>query len=346
VASLPPSDSSSPSSRSPSPGVSGLADVSDLADLAIGIDIGGTKVLGVLIADDGTVVAEARASTPTSGAELLDVVASVVEGVRPGGSPLPAVGVGAPGLVDRQGVLRFAPNIPGIVGLSIRSGLTALLPGTAVRVGNDATCAGWAERVLGAGRGRDNVLMVTLGTGIGGGLVVEGMLLEGANGFAGEIGHMVVDPNGPRCPCGRRGCWERFASGSGLGRLGREAAHAGEAARVVELAGGDPEAVRGEHVTVAAREGDAGAMVVVGQYAWWLALGLANLANTFDPAALLLAGGLVEAGDILLEPTRAAFADLVEANDHRPPIMIAAAVLGERAGAIGAADLARRAARR
>jgi glucokinase len=311
---------------------------------AIGVDIGGTKVLGVLLDEHGAVVAEARAGTPGLGPELLGAVASVVASVAeptkslPGGVP---VGVGAPGLVDRDGVLRFAPNLPRFVGLPIRAGLASLLPGTRVRVGNDATCAGWAERVLGAGRGRSYVLLVTLGTGIGGGIVVDGRLYDGASGFAGEIGHMVVDPNGPRCPCGRRGCWERFASGSGLGRLGREAAHAGEAARVVELAGGDPEAVRGEHVTRAAAEGDPGAVTVMSRFGWWLALGLANLANVFDPECFVLGGGLVEAGEVLLRPVREAFADLVEAPSHRPPIDIVAASLGERAGAVGAALLAR-----
>jgi glucokinase len=183
-------------------------------------------------------------------------------------------------------------------------------------------------------------VLVTLGTGIGGGIVCEGRLLRGANGFAGEIGHTVVDPHGPPCPCGKRGCWERFASGTGLGRLARDAAHAGQAPNVVALAGGDPDAVRGEHVTKAAAAGDPDAVGVMARYAWWLALGLANMANTFDPEVIVLAGGLVEAGDVLLEPTRSAFEGLVEAADQRPPVRIVLAELGERAGAIGAAKLA------
>ncbi len=116
-------------------------------------------------------------------------------------------------------------------------------------VDNDANAATVAEHRLGAGERADNLVLVTLGTGIGGGLIVDGELQRGAAGFAGEPGHMVVDPNGPPCPCGRRGCWERFASGSGLGRLARDAAHAGQAPHIVALAGGDPEQVRGEHVT-------------------------------------------------------------------------------------------------
>jgi glucokinase len=163
--------------------------------------------------------------------------------------------------------------------------------------------------------------------------------LRGANGFAGEIGHMIINPHGPPCRCGQRGCWERYASGSGLGRIGREAANAGQADRVIELAGGDPEDVKGEHVTAAAAEGDAEAVEIFTRFAWWLALGLANLANIYDPSVFVLGGGLVEAGEVLLAPTRAAFAELVEGAAHRPVVEIVPAQLGERAGAIGAAAL-------
>jgi len=307
----------------------------------VGVDVGGTKILGVVLGAEDVVGDEVRAPTPGYGDELLDAVAAVVARLAGGRRGL-LVGIGAPGLVDGDGVLRFAPNLPAIVGLPIRAGLEARLPGSSIRVANDASCAGWGERVLGAARGRDDVLMVTLGTGIGGGIVAGGRLQEGANGFAGEFGHMVIDPHGPRCPCGKRGCWERFASGSGLGRLGREAAEAGDAPRLVELAGGDPEAVRGEHVTRAAGEGDPGATAVMASFAWWLALGLANLANIFDPATIVIGGGLVGAGLILFEPVREAFASLVEAFEYRPPIDIVAARLGEQAGAVGAALLARR----
>jgi len=210
----------------------------------IGVDVGGTKILGVVLDRNGVVGDKARAPTPPRGEDLLDAVTAVIAELAAGATGL-RIGVGAPGLVDSDGVLRFAPNLPRIIGLPVRAGLQARIAGSSVRVANDASCAGWAERVLGAAQGSDDVLMVTLGTGIGCGIVAKGRLQEGANGFAAEFGHMVIDPHGPRCPCGKRGCWERFASGSGLGRLGREAAEAGDAPRLVELAGGDPEAVRG-----------------------------------------------------------------------------------------------------
>jgi glucokinase len=310
--------------------------------LVLGLDLGGTKVLGVAMADEGEVVGECRRPTPRGEAALMDALGDVAGELREataGRGEVTSVGVGAPGLVDRDGVLRAAPNLPGVEQLPLRAGLETRL-GLPVRADNDATCAAWGERQLGAARGNDHVIVVTLGTGIGGGIITDGRLYRGANGFAGEIGHMVVEPHGPLCPCGQRGCWERYASGSGLGRLARESAHAGQAPRVLELAGGDAEAVRGEHVTRAAIEGDEGACAVFARFAWWLALGLANIANAFDPEMFVIGGGLVEAGDVLFEPVRAAFADLVEAADRRPDIAIVPASLGERAGAMGAAALA------
>ena len=309
--------------------------------VAIGLDLGGTKCLGVCLDDDGAIVDEHRLPTPEGKGEeaILEVLAAVAEELLSRSPSDPrGVGIGVPGLVDGRGVLRFAPNLPGVVELDVRGALTDRL-GLPVVVENDASCAAWGERGRGAGRGLDHMVMVTLGTGIGGGLVLDGRLYRGANGFAGEIGHMIIDRHGPRCPCGQRGCWERFASGSGLGRLAREAALAGRAARVIALAGGDAEDVRGEHVTTAAMEGDEGALAVMDEFAWYVALGLANLANAFDPQAFVVGGGLVEAGDVLLDPVRRSFASLVEAADHRPPVEILPAALGEHAGAIGAALL-------
>lgn len=287
--------------------------------------------------EDGRVVEERRVATPEGEGAVLDAVALAAAAVQ-GGGEVEGVGVGVPGLVDRSGVLRFAPNLPGVADLPVREELEARL-GVAVRVDNDATCAAWGERQAGAARGYDDVILVTLGTGIGGGIVAGGTLLRGAHGFAGEVGHTVIDPAGPPCPCGQRGCWERFASGSGLGRLGQEAAAAGRAAGVLARAGGDPAMVQGEHVTGAAASGDAEAQAVLADFGWWVALGLANLANVFDPQAFVLGGGLVEAGELLLGPVRTAFASLLTAGQYRPAVDIVPASLGEHAGAIGAAHL-------
>ena len=305
----------------------------------VGIDLGGTKCLGVAVVD-GAVVAEDRVATPKAGGEaVLETMAELATALAAeAGSPLEGVGVGAPGLVDPDGVLLFAPNLRGATGLAVRAGLEDRL-GVPIEAVIDATCAAWGEHELGAGRGLDDLVLVTLGTGIGGGIVAGGRIHRGANRFAGEIGHMVVDPNGPPCPCGQRGCWERFASGSGLGILGRDAATAGRAERVMALAGGDPEGVRGEHVTAALAEGDPEAGQIIAEFAWWVALGLSNLANVFDPDAFVIGGGLVECGDALLDPVRAAFAARLPGHDLRRPIGIVAAELGMSSGAIGAACL-------
>lgn len=308
--------------------------------LTVGLDLGGTKCLGVVVDDAGAIVDELRVPTPRGSEAIVGVLGDVAAELMQRRDGVVGVGVGVPGLVDATGALRFAPNLPGVVDLALAAPLTERI-GLPVVVENDASCAGWGEREAGAGRGRDHVLLVTLGTGIGGGIILGGRLFRGHNGFAGEIGHMVVDPHGPPCVCGQRGCWERFASGSGLGRLAREAAVGGRADRIVALAGGDPEDVKGEHVTAAAGEGDDEALAVMADFGWWVALGLANLANAFDPELFVLGGGLVEAGEVLLAPVRKAFAELLDGADHRPDIDIVAAELGEHAGAIGAALLAR-----
>ena len=188
------------------------------------------------------------------------------------------VGVGPPGMLDRHGRLCFAPNLPQAHGVDWTALIGDRLPGRRIVIENDANFAVLAEHRLGAARGYRHVVMVTLGTGIGGGIVLDGRVQVGSAGFAGEIGHMVVDPAGPPCPCGRRGCWERFASGAGLGVLAREAALAGRLGEVVRVAGGDPESVRGEDVSAAAAAGDPAARRVIEEVGWWVGFGLANLA--------------------------------------------------------------------
>ncbi|MDA8297497.1 MAG: ROK family protein [Actinomycetota bacterium] len=310
---------------------------------AIGVDIGGTKVLAVRLNAAGEVEAWSKRRTPVSATDVIDEVlfgvAQVAEGAGQAPESLP-LGVGFPGMLDRNGTAHFCPHLHSVDGMDLRHLLAECRdPGAATVVLNDATAACWAEHSVGAARGFDDVLMVTLGTGIGGGMVAHGRLLEGGHGFAGEIGHMVIDPHGPPCPCGKRGCWERFASGDGLGRLAREAAMAGNLDCAVVAAGGDPEAVRGEHVTQAALNGYPEALAVMKEYAWWLALGLANLSNVLDPSVVVLGGGLIEAEHAVMEPLRDAFANLVEAPEARR-LQVLPAQLGEKAGAVGAALLA------
>ncbi|HTZ09337.1 MAG TPA: ROK family protein [Acidimicrobiales bacterium] len=320
--------------------------------MTVGLDMGGTKVLGLALDAEGTVLAEERVATPhRPGAPLddadvaalvIEALAGLVDQLRAAvGAAVVSVGVGAPGLVDNTGVLRFAPNLPGGAGLDVAGGLSARLGGLPTVVDNDATCATVAEWAFGAATGATDAVLVTLGTGIGGGIIAGGRVVRGASGFAGEVGHMVVDLNGPPCACGKRGCWERFASGSGLGRLAREAAHAGRLEDVVRLAGGDAESVRGEHVTLAAKAGDPEALAVLEELGRWLALGLSNLALALDPAVMVYGGGLVDTVTLVLDAVRAHVGDMLGGGASRPEVRIVPAQLGERAGAIGAALVAR-----
>lgn len=306
---------------------------------AVGIDIGGTKMLGVVVdaADPTAVLAEARRPTPVGAVALVDGIAELVDALDPGGAG--PVGLGIPGLIDDGDVFRFGANLPGVIDLAVGEVVGTRL-GRHIAADNDATCATYAEFRGGAGAGWVDGVLLTLGTGIGGGIVVGGRVRHGANGFAGEPGHMLIDPSGPPCPCGRRGCWERYASGSGLGRLGRDAALAGRLAAVVELAGGDPESVRGEHVVAAVRSGDHDASLVLDEFVWWVAAGIANLVDLLDPGVVVLGGGVIEAEDVLLPRIEGAVPDQVLARGHRPAVPIVAAHFGERAGAIGAAVLA------
>lgn len=299
---------------------------------ALGVDVGGTKLLAVTVDAAGQVLDEQKVARPVGGDAVVDAIVGLAGDAT-------AVGLGIAGLVDTDGVLRVAPNLAEIVDHPFKAQLAQRLD-RPVAVDNDATAATWGELRSGAAVGASEVVLVTLGTGIGGGIVSGGQIQRGASGFGGEPGHMVVDRAGPPCPCGRRGCWERYASGSGLGRLGRDAAEAGRAPAVLERAGGDPESVRGEHVGDAARAGDAGALAVLDQFAFWVALGVANLVNILDPEIVVVGGGLAELGDLLLDPVRSRYADLVLAPQHRPAVPIVAAALGERSGAIGAALLA------
>ncbi len=303
----------------------------------IGIDVGGTKALGVAIGPDGTVLAQDRRPTPRgedSLGPLIDVLAELSDVLGDQGS----VGVGVPGLVTRAGVLRAAPNLDGVADFEVGRLLGERL-GHAVEVDSDATCAAVAEWKLGAARGARDMMLVTLGTGIGGGIVANGALQRGLNGFAGEFGHMVVDPEGPPCPCGKRGCWERYASGSGLAMLARQAAVGGRLRTVVRHAGGDPEAVRGEHVQSAAREGDGEALAVIDDFARWVALGLSNLTNVMDPQMFVLGGGLAAGADLYLGPIMSWYEQLLYQAHLRPLPRIEFARWGPLAGAVGAALL-------
>jgi glucokinase len=315
--------------------------------LTIGIDIGGTKVLAGVVDVHGRVLARLRRSTPGTSVEAVeDTIIELVATLRQQ-FPVSAIGIGAAGFVDvSRSIVTFSPHLawrdePLRASVAAR----ARLP---VVVDNDANTAALAETRFGAGRGHRFVLCVTLGTGIGGALVLDNKVFRGANGMAGEFGHMQVVKDGHRCPCGNRGCWEQYASGNALERDARELVAKGSpmAHRLRVLAGDDVSSLLGVQISDAAREGDPLSRELLAEVGEWLGVGLAGLTAAFDPSCIIVGGGVATAGDLLLEPARHGFRRSLTGRGHRPEPTLRVAALGPDAGFIGAADMARSAARR
>ncbi len=305
--------------------------------VATGVDVGGSKVTAVVLAPDGT--CPVRRTRPTPADDVEATVATVLELTREVHTEATvAVGVGAAGLVTREGKVLFAPNLPwrGVDVAAAVAGAT----GVPVVVENDCTAAAYGEWRLGAARGLRDVLYVGVGTGIGGGVVLDGELRRGAHGFAGEIGHIVVEPDGPPCGCGNRGCWETVASGMTITRDGRRAVTRHAHSLIASMAEGSPASVTGELVTEAARLGDPTATGILTEAGTRLGVGIAGLVNVLDVAMVVVGGGVAEAGALMLEPARRAFADSVQAHGVRPEVPIVAAALGPDGAAIGSALLA------
>ncbi len=311
-------------------------------ELTIGVDVGGTKIAAGVVDAAGRVLEKVRISTPAATAETVE--AGIVEAVRrlTARHVVTAAGLAVAGFVDeKRSVLRFAPNLP-MVERPLRA-LVEPLVGLPVVVENDANAAAWGEYRFGGGRGVPDVVLIAVGTGLGGGIVLDGRLLRGAFGGAGEFGHVRIVPDGLPCGCGNRGCWEQYTSGSALVREARALARVEPdgAKALLELAGGTPSAIDGGMITQAAAAGDETARSLLAEIGRWLGEGIADIANVLDPAVVVIGGGVSEAGDLLLGPARAAYEAQLVAAVHRPHLTITAAELGNDAGLIGAADLAR-----
>ncbi|HVV30576.1 MAG TPA: ROK family glucokinase [Mycobacteriales bacterium] len=315
--------------------------------LTIGIDIGGTKVAAGLVDAAGTVLSQCEEPTPSSSPEaVLDVVTAVVARLRAaataGDLEVIAVGVGAAGFVDvARATVLFAPNLAWRQE-PLRDGIAARV-GLPVVVENDANAMAWGEYRFGAGRGAADLVCVTVGTGIGGGIVLNGQLHRGTFGVAGEVGHLRVVPDGRLCGCGNHGCWEQYCSGRVLAREARDRLRAApeSAGALLQLAGGNPEAVTGRIVTAAAQAGDPVALECFDTVGRWLGQGLADLAAILDPERFVVGGGVIQAGSLLLDPASRAYADALTGSRYRPRAGIVPARLGPVAGMVGAADLAR-----
>ncbi len=310
--------------------------------LAIGVDVGGTKVAAGVVDGDGRVLAKARRPTPSqSPADVEQTIAALVAELRQDHEVV-AVGIGAAGFIDaHRATVMFAPNLAWR-DEPLRDAMHALID-LPVVVENDANAMAWAEHRFGAGKGEPNLAAVTVGTGIGGGIVLDGRLYRGRWGAGAEFGHIQVVPDGRRCGCGQNGCWEQYCSGRALVREAREVADVwpGLGARLLELGGGFPEGITGPAVTQAAREGDPAALECVRIIGESLGQGLANLASILDPGAFVVGGGVAEAGELLLGPARAVFSARLTGGSHRPHAPVLLAKLGNDAGLVGAADLAR-----
>jgi glucokinase len=310
--------------------------------LTIGVDVGGTKVAAGVVDEDGQVVEKLKRYTPAASPDdTVDVIAGAVTELL-GRYTVDAVGIGAAGFVDQtRSTVLFAPN------LAWRDEPVKKLVeeriGRPVVVENDANAAAWAEVKLGAAKGHMDVVMITVGTGIGAGIVLDGRLYRGRWGTAGEPGHYRVVPDGRLCGCGNRGCWEQYASGSALVAEARKFARRspGAAIRLLQLGGGSADGIGGPSVTTAALEGDAGALRCFEIVGSWLGTGLADLSAILDPSCFVIGGGVSEAGSLLLGPARAAYHSGLTGRAYREFAEIRLAQLGPDAGLIGAADLAR-----
>jgi glucokinase len=312
---------------------------------AVGVDIGGTKIAAGVVDDEGTIVAKARRDTSARDAAgidraIADVVAEFAKDFE-----FDAIGLAAAGFAssDREHMV-FGPNIAAWRDYPLAAKVRDLIErDVTVVVENDGNAAGWAEFVYGAGRGTSNLIMLTLGTGLGAGLVVDGNLVRGAYGFAAELGHVRVVPNGHLCGCGHRGCWEQYTSGSALVREARREAmeNPERAAAIIEQANGDPAAIIGPNVTAAAMAGDPLAVSLLAELGRWLGEGCASLAAVLDPEIYVIGGGVIAAGDLILDAARDAYEKALPAGGHRPVAPIVAADMGNDAGIVGAAALAR-----
>jgi glucokinase len=312
-----------------------------LVSATIGLDIGGTKICGGVIDGRGVILSQGRRDTPALDPAAIIAEAASLTRELSSQHQIDAVGVACAAFIDRSGsTVYFSPNLawrdeP----LKARLESALELP---VTIENDANAAAWGEFRFGAAADAGNMVMVTVGTGIGGGVVVDGVLMRGAFGVAAELGHMRVVPGGIRCGCGNRGCWEMYASGTALVREAQELVVSGSplAARLGELCAGDPATLRGPDVTRAAAEGDPAAIELLGDLGVWIGEGLASVAAILDPELVVLGGGVSEAGALLIDPALAAFRRNLTGRGHRPEARFALASLGNDAGMIGAADLA------
>lgn len=307
---------------------------------AIGVDVGGTKILSGLVAADGTVEHRDLRPTPKDGDELVEAIVAAITTLCDGEdcTSMP-LGIGFPALVTREGVTRYGPNIS-LSEYPLGQQMSARLGNPHVLVENDASAAAWGEFAVGAARDiREAMALFTLGTGVGGGLIIGGELLRGSHGFAGELGHIIVEIGGEPGPSGVEGELEAYASGTAMRRMAT-AAHAAGRFAGTPLDGSEPPTP--EALGDAAVDGVAPAVEILTTVGRYLGVGIASVVNAFDPEIVVVGGGAAAAGELILEPARQALAEHVMGHGHRPEVPVVPAELGPDAGMVGAALLALR----
>jgi len=309
----------------------------------VGVDVGGTKISAGLVDERGRLISRDRTQSPaTDPPEIVRTIGELVRSLA-GSRKVEAVGVCAAGFVDKQrAIVVFAPNLAWR-DEPLKDQLEEEL-NLPVVVENDANAAAWGEFTFGAGAAVKDLLMLTIGTGVGGGIVIDGELVRGGFGMGGEVGHIQMVPGGVECGCGNLGCLESYGSGRALVRMTRDhAVNASSAAEaVLQRAGGDPARISGPLITEAAQAGDQFAIDRLAEVGDWIGQGVATLTAVLDPNMVVVGGGVSEAGDLLLDPIRASFESHVTVRGHRPMLEIRQARLGNAGGMVGVADLARR----
>ena len=305
---------------------------------AIGVDVGGTKIAAAVVSPEGKILNEVRYPTQAVPPNrLIETIARAITEVKDG-FEVGGVCLAVPGLIlAAENKVIFAPNLHEIENIRLDEEIGSST-GTSVTVENDANAAAWGEFRYGAGKDVEHQVFITLGTGVGGGIITHGVLLRGAQGAGGELGHVTIDATGPRCGCGNHGCLEALASGTAIRRRAREVANDRPGSALGRLA--VEREVLGEDVTKLAQEGDEASILVLEETGRWLGIGLAGFVNTFNPEVIPVGGGASRAGELILEPARREV-HLRARSPSRDLVEIKEATLGLESGVLGAAALAR-----
>jgi len=314
-------------------------------DLILGVDLGGTKILTAVANSQGKMLSRDHSITPAQKGHkaviqsILESVHRTLERADVAISDLIVIGVGAPGLLNPEtGILFTSPNLPGWRDVPLRDIIQEKL-GKKTFLINDANAAALGEFYFGAARGARNFIYITISTGIGGGIVIDGKIYSGAIGAAGEVGHMTIDDDGPICNCGNRGCWEALASGTALARDARYRIEEGVKTSILEYADGDMKKITAQVIHSAARQGDSLAKELIGRTGYYVGVGLANLVNIFNPELIVIGGGLSNIGDMLFEPAFKVAGERAYKEAFQA-VRFASAELGRNSGVLGAVAFA------